>query len=243
MYGAKRRKRTLYVRRSDRDLVRALPLFRDVAEAHLDVLMNAAFLQRFPPHVTLINEGDSPDFLHVVVDGTVELFGRSAERETTLDIIHPVATFILAAVIRDEVYLKSARTLTPARILMLPAATVRDVFDQDPHFARAIVAELALRYRSLVRALKDQKLRNSAERLANWILESDRQQGGRGHVTLGLGLDKRTLAARLGMTPENLSRNLTSLAEHGISSTGREIVITDYEALRQWARPNPLIDG
>ncbi len=241
MYGAKRRKRTLYVRRSDRDLVRALPLFRDVAEVHFDGLMNAAFLQRFPPHVTLISEGDSPDFLHVVVDGTVELFGRSAERETTLDIIHPVATFILAAVIRDEVYLKSARTLTPARILMLPAASVRDVFDQDPHFARAIVAELALRYRSLVRALKDQKLRNSAERLANWILESDRQQGGRGHVTLGL--DKRTLAARLGMTPENLSRNLTSLAEHGISSTGREIVITDYEALRQWARPNPLIDG
>lgn len=158
-----------------------------------------------------------------------------------MDIIHPVATFILAAVIRDEVYLKSARTLTPARILMLPAATVRDVFDQDPHFARAIVAELALRYRSLVRALKDQKLRNSAERLANWILESDRQQGARGHVTLGL--DKRTLAARLGMTPENLSRNLTSLVEHGISSSGREIVITDYEALRQWARPNPLIDG
>jgi len=47
----------------------------------------------------------------------------------------------------------------------------------------------------------------------------------------------------LGMTPENLSRNLTSLAEHGISNTGREIVITDHEALRQWARPNPLIDG
>jgi len=229
------------VRQSDRDLVRALPLFRNVAEAHFNGLMNAAYLQRFPEHVRLINEGEPADFLHIVVEGTVELFGRSAGRETTLDIIRPVTTFILAAVIRDEVYLESARTLTPARILMLPAASVRDVFDQDAHFARAIVAELALRYRGLVRALKDQKLRTGAERLANWILESDRQQGGHGHVTLGY--DKRTLAARLGMTPENLSRNLTSLAEHGISSSGREIVITDHAALQQWARPDPLIDG
>jgi len=229
------------VRRSEQDLVRALPLFRNVAEMHFDGLMNAAFLQRFPQHVILINEGDQPDFLHIVVEGTVELFGCLAGRETTLDIIRPVTTFILAAVIRDEVYLKSARTLTPARILMLPAAAVRDVFDRDGHFARAIVTELALRYRGLVRALKDQKLRNSAERLANWILESDRQQGGHGHVTLGH--DKRTLAARLGMTPENLSRNLTSLAAHGISSSGREIVITDHEALRRSARPDPVIDG
>ncbi len=44
--------------------------------------------------------------------------------------MRPVSTFILAAVIRDEVYLKSARTLTPAQILMVPAQTVRDVFDR-----------------------------------------------------------------------------------------------------------------
>ncbi|HXW27461.1 MAG TPA: cyclic nucleotide-binding domain-containing protein, partial [Xanthobacteraceae bacterium] len=114
------------MRRSDRDLVRALPLFRDAGDAHFDGLMDAAFLQRFPPHVVLIEEGQLPDFLHIVVEGMVELFGRSAGRETTLDIIRPVTTFILAAVIRDEVYLKSARTLAPARILMLPAASVRD---------------------------------------------------------------------------------------------------------------------
>jgi len=229
------------MRPSDCDLVRALPLFRDVSATHFDELMNAAFLQRFPQHVVLVEEGRQPDFLHIVVEGTVELFSRWGERETTLDIIRPVTTFNLAAVILDALYFRSARTLTPAQILMLPAASVRDVLDRDVHFARAIVAELALREGSVVRALKDQKLRNSAERLANWILESDRQQGAHGHVTLGH--DKRTLASRLGMTPENLSRNLASLAELGISSSGREIVIGDPEALRRWARPDPLIDG
>lgn len=209
--------------------------------AHFEALVSGALLQRFPPHVALIKEGDLPDFLHVIVDGTVELFAESDGRETTLDIIHPVATFILAAVIRDDVYLKSARTLTPARILMIPAEAVRDIFGRDAAFARAIVNELAIRYRAIVRALKDHKLRTSAERLANWILEMDRQQGGRGRVLLIH--DKRTLASRLGMTPENLSRSLTSLADHGVTSSGREILITDREALRNWAKPNPLIDG
>lgn len=228
------------MRRSDRNLVRALPLFSEVSAAHFDALMNAAFLQRFPEHVVLIDEGTLPDFLHIVVDGTVELFSRSAGHETTLDIIRPVTTFVLAAVIRDEIYLKSARTLTPTQILMLPAASVRDLFDRDAHFARAIVTELASRYRSLVRALKDQKLRNGAERLANWILNADRRQGGQGRVKLGH--DKRTLASRLGMTPENLSRNLAGLSAHGVTGGGREILISDREALLRFAKPTPLID-
>ena len=229
------------MRRSDLDLVRALPLFRDVDATHFDALMSAAFLQRFPKLVVLVEEGNPADFLHIVIEGAVELFARSGERETTLEIVRPVTTFILAAVIRDEVYLKSARTLTAARILMLPAASVRDVFDRDPHFARAVVAELAVRYRGLVRTLKDQKLRTGIERLANWILQEEREQGGRGRIILAH--DKRTLSSRLGMTPENLSRNLAGLSDHGVTSRGAEIVIADRQALERWARPDPLIDG
>jgi len=229
------------MRQTDWARVRALPLFQHVNEARFEELMAAAFLQKFPRGVSLLSEGELPDFLHVIVDGAVELFAEANGRESTIEIMRPVTTFILAAVIRDEVYLKSARTLTPAQILMIPAPAVREVFGRDAAFARAVVDELALRYRTLVRALKDQKLRNSGERLANWILEADRQQGGSGHVLLPH--DKRTLASRLGMTPENLSRNLASLAAYGVTGSGREIVIADREALRRWAKPNPLIDG
>jgi len=115
------------------------------------------------------------------------------------------------------------------------------VFDRDPHFARAVVAELAVRYRGLVRTLKDQKLRTGIERLANWILQEEREQGGRGRIILAH--DKRTLSSRLGMTPENLSRNLAGLSDHGVTSRGAEIVIADRQALERWARPDPLIDG
>jgi CRP/FNR family transcriptional activator FtrB len=118
---------------------------------------------------------------------------------------------------------------------------VRDVFGRDAAFARAIVNELAERYRTVVRALKNEKLRSSAERLANWILQADSLQGNQHSVELTF--DKRTLASRLGMTPENLSRNFALLAKYGVKSSGRGIVIGDTSALKRFAKPNSLIDG
>ena len=121
---------------------------------------------------------------------------------------------------------------------MIPAQTVRDVFDRDAAFARAIVSELADRYRAIVRSLKNEKLRTSTERLA---MKTNHQQGD--HQRVELMFDKRTLASRLGMTPENLSRNLALLAKYGVSSSGRAIVIDDSSALQRFAKPNALIDG
>ena len=241
-YQASRRT-TCYVyfmRQPDIAYVRDLPLFRDMAAEHFDSLVNAALLQKFPERVTLIEEGEPPDFLHILVDGVVELFATCDGRETTIDILRPMTTFILAAVIRDGVHLKSARTLTPTRVLMLPAAAVRDVFGRDAAFARAIVNELADRYRGVVGLLKDQKLRNGTERLASWILAEERRQGGRGRIELTH--DKRTLSALLGMTPENLSRNLATLRLHGIGGNGREIQVTDRTALENYGG-YPKADG
>lgn len=228
------------MRQSDWKLIRALPLFCGMTEKNFEELVSAAFLQRFPQHVMLINEGDLPDFLYIVVDGSVEMFATHDGHETTIDIMRPVTTFILAAVIRDKVYLKSARTLTPAQILMIPAQTVRDVFGRDAAFARAIVDELAERYRSVVRSLKNEKLRSSTERLANWILQEDAHQG---HSrTVALKIEKRTLASRLGMTPENLSRSLAHLSKHGVKQSADGFIIENVAVLQRFAKPNALID-
>ena len=229
------------MRRSEREMIRRIPLFEGMTDAHFDLLVREGFLQRFPARTDLIVEGDVPDFLHIVVEGIVELFASNQGRETVLDIVRPITTFILAAVIRDEVYLKSARTLGPSRILMIPAPAVRDVFGRDAAFARAVVNELALRYRVIVRTLKNDRLRGSTERLLNWILQADRAQGGRGRIKLPF--DKRTLASQLGMTAENLSRSLTSLKKHGVTARGRDILIADRRALRAQAKPSLLIDG
>ncbi|BBK40441.1 transcriptional regulator [Allostella vacuolata] len=228
------------MRSDDLPSVRALALFAAMSDESFDTLMQGAFLQWFPPQVTLIEEGHIADFLHVVVDGAVEMIARHGDRETTMAIMEPISTFILAAVLRDSVHLMGARTLARSRILMIPATGIRDAMARDPAFTQAIVWELAGAFRGAVKALKSAKLRTGVERLANWLLVAHDQQGGRGVVRLTI--DKRTLAALLGMTPENLSRAFATLRRHGVEVEGREITLAQPSELRRLARPTPLID-
>lgn len=228
------------MRREDEDEARALPLMAGVAPQHVDALLKVSFLQRFPAHVELVREREPADFLHVVVEGQVDVFAAYRDRETTVAILGPGQSFIVAAVVLDRIYLKSARTLSPARILMIPADVVREIFTTDAAFARAIAVELAFAYRAVVKEVKNQKLRSGLERLANWLLVTDRETGAKGRFVLPY--DKKVLASRLGMAPEALSRAFSSLAEYDVDVKGPNIALRDVEALRKLAKPTPTID-
>jgi CRP/FNR family transcriptional activator FtrB len=228
------------VRPGERPEIANLPLFREMQEAQRERIFSGSFLQVFPPQLTLFELGQHPDFLHVLVDGLVELYAHSAGRDTTMRIVEPVTSFILAAVVTDQPYLMSARTLAPSRILLVPAALIRELVKDDPALMQATMRELAQAYRDMVRALTDMKLRQSAERLGNLILQHERRQGRTGK--LQLKAEKRLLASLLGMTPENLSRAFGVLSGHGITVSAAQITITDRAALEAFSRPDPVPD-
>lgn len=228
------------MRREDQDEVRSLPLFQGVAPDNVEHMLKVSFLQRFPAHVELIRENEPADFLHVVVDGQVEVFAAYRDRETTVSVLGPGHSFIVAAVVLDRVYLKSVRALSMSRILMIPADIVRRFFAEDAAFARALAIELSLAYRGVVKELKNQKLRSSLERLANWLIARDAESGAKGQFELPF--DKKVLAARLGMAPEVLSRSFASLAKYDVDVLGRKIRLRDRESLRKLAQPSPTID-
>lgn len=220
--------------------MRSLPLFTGVAPAHVDEMLRASFLQRFPTHVDLVREGDPADFLHVIVDGQVEVFAAYRNRETTVSVLGPGHSFIVAAVVLDRIYLKSARALSSSRILLIPADAVRRSFSEDAAFARALALELAVAYRGVVKELKNQKLRSSLERLANWLLARNMEAGTGGRFELPF--DKKVLAARLGMAPEVLSRSFAALSSYDVKVKGASITLDDIPALQKLAQPSATID-
>ena len=229
------------MRGDDALVVRSISLFSTLSDKHFDDLLQMAYLQSFPTHVQLATEGDPAEFLHVIVQGTVELFSNSNDREATMFVLKPVSTFNLSAVLEDAVYLMSARTKDKAKVLMIPAENVRKVMAVDSDFAHAMVAELAKRYRVVIRTLKEHRLRNGVERLANYLLRVNERTSRMGHIELIE--DRRTLAARLGMTPEYLSRAFSKLKKYGVEVNGRKICLTNLNDLNRLVKLNPLIDS
>jgi CRP/FNR family transcriptional activator FtrB len=229
------------MRDGDLQRVRALPLFSDCSPQTFDAVTAGAFLQRFPAGTTLLLEGDQVDFLYVLLDGIVELEGTWNDKETTLSILKPVSTFILAAVVLEADGLMSARTLERSDILMLSGEAIRRAMQADATFATAVAQELAGCYRGLVRTLKNQKLRGGIERLANYLITQRLRQGG--DPTFTLPHEKRVVASLLGMTPENLSRAFATLADYGVEVNGPRVTIARPVVLERLAKPDPLIDN
>jgi CRP/FNR family transcriptional activator FtrB len=229
------------LRASDIDRVRELPIFADVAPEIFRVATAGAHVQRFPAGTMLLLEGDPVDFLYVLLEGQVELHGTWNDHDTVMTILRPVSTLILAAVVLDTAALMSARTLERCEILMIPGDAIRTAMRLDSHFAMAVSRDLAGSYRGVVRNMKNIKLRNSTERLANYLLAL--RAVGDGGSIVRLHHEKRVLASLLGMTPENLSRSFAALNKYGVAVQGSVVTLSNIAALEHLAKPDPLIDN
>jgi CRP/FNR family transcriptional regulator, transcriptional activator FtrB len=226
----------------DQEKLREVALFSELSDATLTALTKGAFLQRFPSQTMLFRQGDLPDFLYVLLEGSVQFTGTAPDaRETVVEILKPIDAFMPAAALTNTPYLVSAKVVHPARILMVPAAAVLQTITHDAGLALAMLASIARQYRALLRQVKDLKLRTSTQRLGCYLLALAEENGADGLVELPH--DKRLIAARLGMTPESLSRAFSSLRTMGVEVRGHRIRLTDVAKLCQNCMPDRLIDS
>lgn len=231
----------MLLRQASIDRVRSVSFFKDTSDEVFKTAIAGAFLQTFPAGTALLMEGEPVDFLYFVLEGSVELSAGYKSKDTTLAVLRPVATFILAAVVMDSDALMSATTLERSEVLMIPGESLRKAMKQDTAFCFAVSEELSGCYRGLVRAIKNHKLRDSTERLANYLVTQTARQDNRKEITLPH--EKRVLAALLGMTPENLSRAFAKLSKQGVLVTGNRVKFEKIAALIRLARPTSTIDN
>lgn len=217
-----------------------LRLFAGASRSTIVEIGSTARTQDYPAQSEIVREGEQADYLHVIMSGLVQVVARDGDHETTISVLEPPNSFIMAAVYLDRPYLQSARTLEPTRVLLLAGDAFRRLARVDLALSNNVARELAQDYRRAARELKNQKLRPGLQRLANWLVRRDTEAGAGGRFAIPF--DKKVLAARLGMAPEVLSRSFATLAKYGVVVSGRDVEITDMRSLLRLARPSPLID-
>lgn len=202
-------------RPSNLELIRRSPFFARAGEAAMGRLLRPGFTQQLPRGAMLFDQHEIPGFLHLLLAGSVGLQARDESGAATIvEIFGPGELFLAPAAILDLPYLASALALTEVRVLMVPADAFRAAMAEEPALARATIELLARHWRLMVDQVVDLKLRPAERRVARFLARRVPEEQGAG--TAELPEPRAAIAARLGMTPETLSRALASLEAQGL---------------------------
>ena len=75
------------MRDEEKPAIRSLPLFHEVSTPTFEALMATSYSQSFPPQLDLFRQGDRADFLHILIEGSVELHADWNGREAVMAMV------------------------------------------------------------------------------------------------------------------------------------------------------------
>jgi CRP-like cAMP-binding protein len=212
----------------------ALPLLTAFNAGQIAALDRHADLARLGPDEVLFREGEPLAELNIVLSGFVgETHGRNGETAIA-DVIGPGRPVGFAAAMLGTPSPTGARTITAARLVVLPAATLRSMIRARPALALPFLDHALSAMRQQTVELCALKLRSSVQRLAAYLLDlvDDPTVSPARFV---LPYEKRFLAAKIGCTQENLSRAFAALRRHGVETQQGVVVVRDVPVLQAFA--------
>ncbi|WP_173982237.1 Crp/Fnr family transcriptional regulator [Magnetospirillum sp. SS-4] len=223
---------------SDLDLVSLAPLLAGLAPADLSMLLDGAHMVSYPEAELLFSQGDKADRFFVMLEGRVSLFALTETGDQSIiEVFDPVCSFAEAAIFSSGVFPLNCEVAAGSRLVHVPAPQFLKRLADHRSLGLALLAGLSRRQAGLVHEISELKSKSPSQRLATFLLalaaKADKAGGGE---RVRLPLTKAVLASRIGIAPESLSRALNRLKAVGVETHGREVEITDIEALRRLVR-------
>lgn len=224
-------------------LLEQIPLFSDMSSEDLARVVQHTQELVCEKGNILFREGDKAEYLYVLVSGLAQMTAKGPEgQQTVIEILYPGDSFILAAVITGKRFLMSAEVVKSSRVLKIPGAELVGLIRHGGDFGLNMMATLSTQYRSMVRQVKNQRLRTTAQRVAAFLLDLAYDQG-RGENCIILPHTKKMLAALLGMSQEGLSRTFTALREQGVTIDHKQVRIESIVKLRRFCGFSNKLDA
>lgn len=209
------------------------PLFAGLADADICDLVAGATVQDHRHDHYLYRQGRPVDRFFVVLDGHVELSVDMDGHRSVVEVAHKGTVLGDGAMFAGGGYLMTARVLTAARVLEIPAQSFLAKLEPRFDIIIQMLSTMSFRLRVLVRQIAELKLKTTAQRLGSFLLSLAEADAGR--VSVRFPYDKRLVADELGMKPESLSRALAKLTRQGVeAATDSSVVIADVERLREF---------
>jgi CRP-like cAMP-binding protein len=210
-------------------IIREIALFRALAEHVLDDVVRSSEVLNLAKGKRIYAAGDRPRALYHVMSGHLKVSVSSMDgSEKVIEILEPQQLFGVAEIFGGAPCVSSVETVTPVVLLAIGREGYCVRLRRTPRYrgacsvpwpsdSRPLSGKLPLTASSREVASLDYLLR-----LGGASVESGRS------VVLQLIIPKHVLAARMGITPETLSRIFRELSDAGmIKVNGKQLTLTE----------------
>jgi CRP-like cAMP-binding protein len=217
------------------EALRGLPALGDSDADLLGRLNEVADLVRVGPDEELFPGGEILRELTFLLVGHVGMVHTDpGSRQVLLDVLQPVRPLCLAAALLGLPTPAGARTVTSARLIVVPLPELQAMIRDDAALGLRLMGYSLNETLTLTQEIYALKLRSAVQRLAAYLLGFV-NEGELRPARFVLPIEKRMLAARIGCSQENLSRAFATLRRIGVETQRGVVVMRDVPALRVFA--------
>lgn len=202
-------------------------LFSGLDAKMLQELAGIATAEEYDRGELLLTQGEAAEGLFIIAKGKVKVYRLSEDgREQVIHVLTPGQPCAEVPVFEGSRYPAHACALAKTEVLRFSRETFLREARRKPEILLNMLAALSRRLRHMVKLVDDLSLKDVRTRLAGYLLEHARGD------CVQLEESKKTLAGRLGTTPETLSRTLGQFQTADlISVDGKTIRISDSRGL------------
>lgn len=219
-----------------RDHLKSIPLFSELTNAELDLILSSAREQRYPRGSIVFYEGDPGDFLMVVLKGKVKvaLLGEGGQ-EIILAMLGVRDFFGEMAILESAPRSATVMTVEPSEFLCLDQQSFSNLLQDQPSISTKILKHLSERLRQADEQIRSLAMFDIYGRIAQCLLRLGQTQGKRldGQLIITERPSFQELSHMIGCSRETVSRAMKVLQEDGYLTVTRK----DITIKRPWHNP------
>ena len=201
-----------------------IELFHELSQDENNRLYEISTLKEYKKGNIIFYEGEQPKKLKLLLDGIVKVYKSDAKgNEVILHFFQPQTLIAETAHMQKINYPATAICETDCTLLEIDYALFEKDFLRNPDISFKIIQSLTKKIKALQNVITTNLTMDTFSRTCKFIYENEN------HIS---ELTHRKIAAILNITPETLSRNLSTLKKDGIIAvTQRKIKILDKNRL------------
>jgi CRP-like cAMP-binding protein len=194
-------------------------IFGALLEDELAALVHLGTRARYPSGRTIFEKGDPGDSLMIVLAGRIKIRTLSADgREIVLNFVEAGQMFGEIALLDGKPRTAGAATLEACEFFILRRQAVLSFLEENPLAAIRLIGVLCQRLRRTTQMFEEKLLLSMAPRVARALLRLAGEHGRKTEdgVLIDLKLSQSELGSYIGLSRENVNRQLGAWREGGI---------------------------